>query len=226
MFIKLLDIKKIYTLKTEKKLALNGITLDINEGDFITFVGKSGAGKSTLLLTIAGLIKPTSGEIYFDSKKVTSLPDNKWAKIRRENIGIIFQKKVIVSHLTVKENILLPLTLIDNKDTKFNYEQYAEKLIEEYGLKIYENNYPGNISGGELQRLLIVRALVTKPKILLADEPTGDLDTDASNLILKKLLVLNKTGITIIMVTHNQEFAKNSKNIFRIKDGKIIKHIK
>ena len=226
MFIKLLDIKKRYIENRKEIWALNGITLDINEGDFISFVGNSGAGKSTLLLTIAGLIKPTSGNIYFDSNKVTSLSDNRWAAIRRENIGIIFQKKVIVPHLTVKENILLPLILIDDKDIRFNCKQYAMELMEEYDILKYENYLPGNISGGELQKLLILRALITKPKILLADEPTGDLDASSSEFILKKLLKLNKSGTTIIMVTHNKNLASYSKNIYKIDKGKITKNIK
>ncbi len=226
MFFRLIDIKKVYKNNKENIVALNGVTLDINEGDYISFVGPSGAGKSTLLLILAGLIRPTAGDIYFKSKKLTRLPEKEWTLLRKRYIGFIFQKKIIISHLTVKENILAPLVFIEEKEKKEEFIHYAEKLIEEYDLKKYINFYPDNLSGGELQKLLIVRALVTKPKILLADEPTGDLDNQSSKDIIKKLSSLNKKGLTIVMVTHNQILAESSKSIYRINKGEIEKILK
>lgn len=222
MFFKLIDIKKSYLNKEKKRIyALDGINLDINQSDFISFVGPSGAGKTTLLLIIAGLIKPSSGDIYFDNKKLTKLPDREWATIRKNYLSIIFQKKIVIPHLTVIENILTPLSFSPENINPETFEQELDELLELFELTRYKNVYPNTLSGGELQRLMIVRALITKPKILLADEPTGDLDIPTSIKIMKILKDFNKKGLNIVMVTHNKELANLAKNIYQIKQGRI-----
>lgn len=227
MFFKLIDIKKYYLNKEKQKMhALDGINLDINESNFISFVGPSGAGKTTLLLIIAGLIRPSSGDIYFDNKKLTKLPDHEWATIRKNYISIIFQKKIVIPHLTVIENILTPLSFSPENLNTDTITQELNELLELFELAQYKNVYPSALSGGELQRLMIVRALITKPKILLADEPTGDLDIPTSLKIMKILKDFNKKGLNIVMVTHNKELANIAKNIYEIKQGKIDKIIK
>lgn len=226
MFFKLIDIKKIFSDGNIKIAALDGVNLDINDGDFISFVGPSGAGKSTLLLLLAGLLKPSSGDIYFASKKLTKLPDKEWSEIRKKHIGFIFQKKVVISHLKVYENLLAPLSFSDGQLNGESYKERIEELLESFELSEFRNRYPKELSGGELQRLIVARAMVTKPDILFADEPTGDLDFDSSKKLLDVLKDLNKKGLTIVMVTHSRELAKIAKNIYLIKNGLIEKILK
>lgn len=226
MILKLIDVKKKFVTKDKKIMAVDGINLDINEKDFISFVGPSGAGKTTLLLLVAGLLKPSSGDIYFDSEKLTELPDREWALMRKKYMGIIFQKKIAVSHLKVYENLIAPLSFHSQINEEENYQDRINELMEMFELSEYKNRYPHELSGGEIQRLIAARALVTNPQILLADEPTGDLDLGASKKLLKILKNMNKKGLTIIMVTHNRELAEISNNIYQMSDGKISKLIK
>ncbi len=226
LFFRFIDIKKTFIEQEKKKNVLNGINLDINEGDFISFVGPSGAGKSTLLLILAGLIKPSSGDIYFDSKKLTKLSDKEWSLIRKEYMGIIFQKKIFIPHLKVMENILAPISFRNDFSQGQSPHDKVGELLELFNLTVHQNKYPEELSGGELQRMMIVRSLITEPKILLADEPTGDLDINASKEIINSLKKINKKGLTIIMVTHNKDLALLSKNIYRIEQGEIKKLIK
>ncbi len=226
MVFKLIDIKKRFVTKDKKIKAVDGINLDINEKNFISFVGPSGAGKTTLLLLIAGLLKPSSGDIYFDSEKLTKLPDKEWSLMRKKHMGIIFQKKITVSHLTVYENLIAPLSFHSQHPEDENFQDKINELLEMFELNEYKNRYPHELSGGEIQRLIAARALVTQPKILLADEPTGDLDISASKKLLKILKNMNKRGLTIVMVTHNRELAEISNNIYQMKNGKINKLLK
>ncbi len=224
MIFKIIDLKKIFSTKEKTITAIDRINIDINEGDFISFVGPSGAGKTTLLLLISGLIKPTSGDIYFDSKKLTKLPDSQWSLIRKRYMGIIFQKKIVISHLKVYENLTAPLFL-HTKNNKDHEDRIAE-LMEMFELNEFKNRYPRQLSGGELQRLIAARSLVTNPDILLADEPTGDLDMKSGKKLLTILKKMNKKGLTIVMVTHNEELAKISNNIYQLDNGRIKKLLK
>ncbi len=226
MFFKLIDVKKKYFNGQKMINALNGVSFDVNEGDFISLVGPSGAGKSSLLLILAGLLKPSSGDIYLGAKKLTKLPDREWSLMRKKNIGIIFQKKIIISHLTVYENLLSPITFSEPGELDKVSQERIDALINLFDLNEYKKRYPGQLSGGELQRLIVARALVTKPKILLADEPTGDLDLDASKQLLQILKHLNQKGLTIVMVTHNKILANSAKNIYMFKEGQIEEIIK
>ncbi|MBN1897429.1 MAG: ABC transporter ATP-binding protein [Spirochaetes bacterium] len=226
MNIKLFGIEKIYKEKNRAIQALGGINLDINEGNYVTLVGPSGSGKTTLLSIIGGLIKPTSGDIYFDSKKLTHLPDHHWSTLRKKHFGFIFQKKVIIPHLTVLENIMVPLVFDEERSSHIQIKARAEELLADFEMETRKNDYPDKLSGGELQRVTIVRSLMTNPRLLLADEPTGDLDKKSSEKIINALKNLNKNGMTIIMVTHNMDLARTSRTIYSIKEGRIEKVLK
>jgi len=227
MNIKLIDITKIYNDGENKIEALKGINLDINEGDYIAFVGPSGSGKTTLLSIISGLIKPTRGDIYFDSKKLTKISDYYWSTIRRKYFGLIFQKKVIIPHLTLIENIILPFIFSEQKILKIDAIKRAEELLNEFDLYEKRNSKPSKLSGGELQKLTILRAFINNPKIIIADEPTGDLDINSSKKIVEIFKKFNKIkNLTIVMVTHNYELAKSAKTIYSIKEGRIDKILK
>lgn len=226
MFFRLIDIRKSYTVEGEKKEVLKGINLDINEGNFISFVGPSGAGKSTLLLIIAGLVRPSSGDVYFDSKKLTRLSDREWSTVRKKHLGIIFQKKVFIPHLTVGENILSPLSFTTDLSDRKNYTALLDELLDLFRLAPARNRYPEELSGGELQRMMLARSLITRPRILLADEPTGDLDMESSKEIIATLKKISKKGLTVVMVTHNRELAFQARTIYRIDRGIIARLIK
>lgn len=222
MNLKLIGIQKVYSEMHRKIIALDEINLDINEKDYITFVGPSGSGKTTLLSIIGGLIKPTKGDIYFDSQNLTRISDYHWSVLRKKYFGFIFQKKVIIPHLTVIENVIVPLIFSDSSINKLEAKLRAEELLTEFELIERKNDLPSRLSGGELQRVTIARALINKPKILITDEPTGDLDIETSKKILNIFRKLNKEkGITIVMVTHNPELAKSAKTIYSLKNGKI-----
>lgn len=226
MFFRLIDIRKSYSAKGGKKEVLKGINLDINEGNFISFVGPSGAGKSTLLLIIAGLIRPSSGDVYFDSKKLTRLSDREWSLVRKKYLGIIFQKKVFIPHLTVEENILSPLSFTTGLSDRKDYTERLDGLLALFRLSSQRDCFPEELSGGELQRMMLARSLITKPRILLADEPTGDLDMESSKEIIGTLKKISKKGLTVVMVTHNRELAFQARTIYRIDRGVIARLIK
>lgn len=198
--------------------ALNDVSLEVNECEFVAIVGTSGSGKSTLLNMLGGLDYPTSGEVYVRDKKLGSMKDEDLTIFRRRNIGFVFQNYNLIPVLNVYENIVLPLELDGIEiDT-----DYVNKLIKTLGLEKKINNMPNNLSGGQQQRVAIARALVTKPAIILADEPTGNLDTKTSMDVLSLLKMTSKKfNQTIIMITHNEEIAQLCDRIIRIEDGKI-----
>ncbi len=215
--IEIKNIEKIYSRGSEKVQALKGITLNIGTGDFCSVTGPSGSGKTTLLHLLGCLDTPTKGTIKIDGVDVGNMKESDLVRIRREKIGFIFQQFYLIPGLSVIENIMLPLTFA-RKKRELNEIISA---IEVVGLKdrIYHN--PNQLSGGEMQRVAIARALINKPDIVLADEPTGNLDTENSERIFEILMSLNSGGLTIIMVTHNPELADRAKNIIRLRDGRI-----
>ncbi len=215
--IEIKNIEKIYSRGSEKVQALKGITLNIGTGDFCSVTGPSGSGKTTLLHLLGCLDTPTKGTIKIDGVDVGNMKESDLVRIRREKIGFIFQQFYLIPGLSVIENIMLPLTFA-RKKKELNEIISA---IEVVGLKdrIYHN--PNQLSGGEMQRVAIARALINKPDIVLADEPTGNLDTENSERIFEILMSLNSGGLTIIMVTHNPELADRAKNIIRLRDGRI-----
>ena len=214
------DLKKYYNTAQNITKALDGVTLSIEEGEFVAIVGTSGSGKSTLLNMMGGLDTPTSGSIQVKGKELSKFKDEQLTIFRRRNIGSIFQNYNLVPVLNVYENIVLPVELDGNKVDK----KFMKEVVQMLGLEDKLNNMPNNLSGGQQQRVAIARALVSKPAIVLADEPTGNLDSRTSNDVLGLLKVTSqKFHQTIVMITHNNEIAQLADRIIRIEDGRISK---
>ena len=210
--IQLKEIQRDY----KKVKALAGINLEINAGDYISIIGKSGAGKSTLLNILAGIDVPSSGEYYFKGKKLTT-NIHKLAMFRAENIGLIVQNFALINSMTVYENIALPLKYIGLSKKKMLRE--VHNIAEYLGIEEKLNSYPEELSGGQCQRTAIARALIRKPEILLADEPTGALDYENKELILDILRNLNKENIAIVVVTHDMDVANEADQILKMENG-------
>ena len=212
------DLKKYYGEKPNITKALDGVSLSVEHGEFVAIVGTSGSGKSTLLNMIGGLDVPTSGKVIVDGKDLSTLKDEQLTIFRRRKIGFIFQNYNLVHVLNVYENIVLPVEL-DGDQVDKNYMQEVVRML---GLEDRLNNMPNNLSGGQQQRVAIARALVSKPAIVLADEPTGNLDSRTSSDVLGLLKVSSqKFHQTLVMITHNNEIAQLADRIVRIEDGKI-----
>ena len=212
------DLKKYYGEKPNITKALDGVSLSVEHGEFVAIVGTSGSGKSTLLNMIGGLDVPTSGKVIVDGKDLSTLKDELLTIFRRRKIGFIFQNYNLVPVLNVYENIVLPVEL-DGDQVDKNYMQEVVRML---GLEDRLNNMPNNLSGGQQQRVAIARALVSKPAIVLADEPTGNLDSRTSSDVLGLLKVSSqKFHQTLVMITHNNEIAQLADRIVRIEDGKI-----
>ena len=215
-----IDLKKYYGVKPNITKALDGISLSVEAGEFVAIVGTSGSGKSTLLNMIGGLDVPTSGKVIVDGKDLSKLKDEQLTIFRRRKIGFVFQNYNLVPVLNVNVSIALPVELDGDKvDKKFMLE-----VVKMLALEDKLNNMPNNLSGGQQQRVAIARALVSKPAIVLADEPTGNLDSHTSNDVLSLLKVTSqKFHQTLVMITHNNEIAQLADRIIRIEDGKIAK---
>ncbi len=213
------NLTKIYGKKETKVVALDNVSFNVKKGEFVAIVGASGSGKSTLLHLIGGVDRPTKGKVYIDGKDIFALDDDKLAIFRRRQIGLIYQFYNLIPILNVEENITLPLAL-DNR--KVSNEE-LENMLSHLGLEKRRYHLPNELSGGQQQRTSIGRALITRPTIVLADEPTGNLDSKSSDEIVALLKKSNKElKQTIIMITHNLEIAKMADRIIKIEDGKII----
>ena len=213
------ELKKYYGAKPNITRALDGVTLSIEKGEFVAIVGTSGSGKSTLLNMIGGLDVPTSVKVIVDGRELSTLKDEQLTIFRRRKIGFIFQNYNLVPVLNVYENIVLPVELDGNKVDK----TFMNEVVQMLGLEDKLNNMPNNLSGGQQQRVAIARALVSKPAIVLADEPTGNLDSKTSADVLGLLKTTSqKFHQTIVMITHNNEIAQLADRIIRIEDGKIV----
>ena len=211
------NLTKIYGSGENEVHALDGINFSVEKGEFVAIVGTSGSGKSTLLHMLGGLDRPTGGSVE-DAKEIFSLKDEELTIFRRRKIGFVFQNYNLVPVLNVYENIVLPVQL----DGKTPDASYIDSIIETLGLERKLENLPNNLSGGQQQRVAIARALASKPAIILADEPTGNLDSKTSQDVLGLLKVTSqKYGQTIVMITHNEEIAQLADRIIRIEDGKI-----
>lgn len=212
------DLKKVYGTGDTQVNALNGVTISVQEGEFISIVGTSGSGKSTLLHMLGGLDRPTSGKVFVADKDIFSLKEEELTIFRRRKIGFVFQNYNLVPVLNVYENIVLPIELDGGQID----QAYVEKIITVLGLDNKLQNLPSQLSGGQQQRVAIARALSTKPAIVLADEPTGNLDSSTSQDVLGLLKVTSeKFGQTIVMITHNEEIAQLADRIIRIEDGQV-----
>ena len=213
------DLKKYYGAGDTQVKALDGVDLSIEQGEFVAIVGTSGSGKSTLLHMLGGLDRPTSGTVTVDGKDIFALKDEALTIFRRRKIGFVFQSYNLVPVLSVWENIVLPVELDGRKVDK----AFVEEVVATLGLEKKLANLPNQLSGGQQQRVAIARALAAKPAILLADEPTGNLDSKTSQDVLGLMKVTGqKFGQTMVMITHNEEIAQTADRIVRIEDGRIV----
>lgn len=222
--IKFKNVWKIYKIDGEIDYqALKGVSFEIKKNEFVSIIGPSGSGKSTLMHLLGLLDKPTKGDIFIEGKNIISLDDNQLSTLRNEFVGFVFQQFNLISKLTVLENILLP-TIYARKKLNYDPQKKALDLIKKFGLAGKEYSYPNKISGGQQQRVAILRALIMEPKLILADEPTGNLDSKTGLEIMNLLKDLNdKEGITVVVVTHEADIAAYGKRTIKIKDGEIVK---
>ncbi|HLD83459.1 MAG TPA: ABC transporter ATP-binding protein [archaeon] len=216
--IELRNVVKSYTLGDAEVRALDGVSLDINEGEFVSIMGSSGSGKSTLLHIVGALDRPTQGAVRIFGKDVHGMGDNELAGLRGDTIGFVFQTFNLIPRLSVMENVLIPSYFAG-----VDRQEDAGRLVKSVGLGERMNHMPSQLSGGERQRVAIARALINDPKIIVADEPTGNLDSVNGKKIMDIFKSLNKQGRTVIVVTHDIHIAKYANRIIRIKDGKIVK---
>ncbi len=215
------NVSKIYGEGTAKVVALNDVSLQVNSGDFIAIMGPSGSGKSTLLNIIGGLDYPSSGEVILDGKRIDNMDENALVDVRRGKVAYVFQQYHLLSSLTALENVLLPLIFCGaNGGT-----EKALNILKRVGLEKRAEHNPSQLSGGEQQRVAIARALVNEPALILADEPTGNMDRKTGGEILSLFEQLNKEGHSIIMVTHDREIARRAREIIVLQDGHIVGRI-
>ncbi|WP_414732831.1 ABC transporter ATP-binding protein [Acetobacterium carbinolicum] len=213
------ELKKYYGSEPNLVKALDGVGLNVEQGEFVAIVGTSGSGKSTLLHMLGGLDNPTSGSVDIDGKELSKMSDEQLTIFRRRNIGFIFQNYNLVPTLNIYENIVLPIRLDGEKPDN----EFIDKIVRALGLTEKINGMPNNLSGGQQQRVAIARALATKPAIILADEPTGNLDSKTSQEVLGLLKMTSQQfHQTIVMITHNSEIAQLADRIIRIEDGRIV----
>ena len=216
------NLKKTYTTRfgTNRVEALRDVTFSVDAREFVAIMGESDSGKTTLLNILAALDKPTSGQVLLDGKPMADIPDGDLAKFRRENLGFVFQEFNLLDTFSIRDNILLPLVLAGNA-TPQEMEQRVRPLAERLGILDLLDKFPYEVSGGEKQRAAIARALIPGPRLLLADEPTGALDSRASDSLLSLLTEVNRQGQTILMVTHSLKAASHAGRVLFIKDGVI-----
>ena len=220
--IELQNVHKYYRMGHSILKAVNGVSLKINEGEFVAIMGPSGSGKSTMMNLIGSLDVPTKGKILLDGHDISTLSESDLAQIRGQKIGFIFQSFNLISNLTAKENIMIPMIFQDHDKEERNYR--SNQLLKLVELSDRTTHTPGELSGGQQQRVAIARALANSPEVVLADEPTGNLDSKTGETVMTFLEDLNKKGKTIVMVTHDPDLAEQHANIvYWIKDGKVEK---
>ena len=219
--IKVNKLSKKFVNKDKEIKVLDNISLEIEEGEFVSLMGASGSGKSTLLYLIGGLDNPTEGEIYINGEDINKMKEKNLSKLRRKDIGFVFQFYNLVQNLSVEENIMLPV-IMDGKKEK-DYKERLNKILKIIGLEDKRKSLPNELSGGQQQRVSIARAIILNPSIILADEPIGNLDSKSGEEIMKLFKKINEEEkITILQVTHSEDSAKYGNRLIRLKDGKII----
>lgn len=224
MILEAIDVIKQYKQSNTVVTAVNRASLTVNEGEFVAIIGTSGSGKSTLLHLCAGLIRPNYGSIKIRGNDITKMKPDEVARLRGQFVGVVFQKHNLIPQLTAKENILVPAMICERPD--YTYEESFKKLVRALDIEDRLNHLPSELSGGQQQRVAIARALMNRPQILLADEPTGNLDRENADEVLRLLLDFrDKQGQTMMMVTHDMEIAKKADRIFRM-DGGILTPVK
>ena len=224
--IKLENVRKVFKQGELETEVLKGITLEIERGEFVAIMGPSGSGKSTLMYILGCLDKPTSGKYYLDGKDVLSMTDDELSRLRSKYIGFIFQAFYLIPYLSVIDNVLLPTEYLDSKTKKELFrgvspKERAIQLLERLGMKERMDYKPEQLSGGQKQRTAIARALMNSPEIILADEPTGQLDSASGKAVMETFKELNEEGKTVIVVTHDPNVASYAKRVIEIVDGKV-----
>lgn len=219
------NLKKIYTTRFggNKVQALSNVTFKVEEGEYVAIMGESGSGKTTLLNILASLDKPSSGEVLLDGKDITKIKEKQLSNFRRKNLGFVFQDFNLLDTFSLKDNIFLPLVLSGKK-----YKEMDEKLVPialKLGIHDIVNKFPYEVSGGQKQRAAVARALITDPRLVLADEPTGALDSKATDQLLSLFQKINEAGQTILMVTHSTKAASHASRVLFIKDGEVFHQI-
>lgn len=219
--IKTVNLIKEFGEKDNKVRVLDDIDIEIKDGEFVSLMGPSGSGKSTLLYLVGGLDKPTKGKVLINGKDISKLSDNEMAKLRRRDIGFVFQFYNLVQNLTVEENIMLPVVMNGEKES--NYKERLDYILKTIGLEDKRKSLPKELSGGQQQRVSIARAVILNPSIIFADEPIGNLDSKSGKEVMELFKKINEEEhITILQVTHSEESAKYGNRIIRLKDGKIV----
>ena len=218
--IKINNLEKVYRTEDIETVALNKLTFDVKEGEFIAIMGPSGCGKSTLLNILGLLDDPDGGSFLFNGTEIARYNERKRAELRKKNIGFVFQSFNLIDELTVFENVELPLIYLNVK--ALERKQKVEAVLEKMQIMHRRNHFPRQLSGGQQQRVAVARAVVNTPKLILADEPTGNLDSSNGNEVMQLLSDLNEQGTTIVMVTHSEHDARYSHRIIRLLDGQIV----
>ncbi|MEE9153261.1 MAG: ABC transporter ATP-binding protein [candidate division NC10 bacterium] len=219
--IRLIHVSKIYHKGPQPIPALQGVTLDIRRAEFVAVMGPSGCGKSTLLHLIAGIDRSTSGEVWFEGQPLSAMRETDLTRLRREKVGIVYQLYNLLPHLTLWENVALPLLLTGTR--AHDIRRRVAEVVRTLDLTERTDHWPHQLSGGEMQRAAVARAVITRPSLLLADEPTGNLDSKAGETVLRLLHTLNhEEGYTVVLATHSQETASYADRILRLHDGRIL----
>lgn len=225
MLLEVKNVKKTYTTRFggHQVQALSNVSFGIEEGEYVAIMGESGAGKTTLLNILASLDKPTSGEVLLDGKDITKIKDSNISRFRRENLGFVFQDFNLLDTFSLQDNIFLPLVLANTPYKKM--KDALDPIARQLGIEDLLKKYPYEVSGGQKQRAAVARALITNPKLILADEPTGALDSKASKKLLDFFTQINQSGQTILMVTHSTQAASHANRVLFIKDGEVFHQI-
>jgi len=218
--IKLVNLKKVFATEEVETTALNSINLEVNEGEYVAIMGPSGCGKSTLLNVLGMIDQPTSGDYWFLGQEVSKFSERKRAGLRKNNIGFVFQSFNLIDELTVFENVELPLLYLGF--TVAERKKRVTETLEHMALMARRNHFPQQLSGGQQQRVAVARAVVTKPKLILADEPTGNLDSTHGEEVMKLLGDLHEQGTAVLMVTHSPTYAEYAQRIIHLFDGNIV----
>jgi putative ABC transport system ATP-binding protein len=218
--IKIINLEKYYRTEEVETVALNKLNLEVKEGEFVAVMGPSGCGKSTLLNIIGFLDDPDKGSYMFNGFEASKLSENKMADLRKMNIGFVFQSFNLIDELTVYENVELPLIYLGIKSKE--RRKRVENVLDKMQIMHRRNHFPQQLSGGQQQRVAVARAVVNNPKLILADEPTGNLDSNNGNEVMQLLSDLNELGTTVVMVTHNEHDARYSRRIIRMLDGQVV----